>query len=412
MTTSDIIQYVQDIAPDISATPNKLLNFLDASIRRITKKVLWPDCWMTTQTIAGQQEYTTLPVLQVNAVYVGGVLATPTDRATLEGRQIGLYSSVSRGEDHHHNGFPPGPVPPFPPGPQPPPPPFGQPFAVFHGYGQLGGFPTTGDIITTTVGGISVPYTVLYTDTDLQILALSIVRSLRGTVALQSLIQVEAVTAFPVQVYITQLPNTGPPLTLSVSVSLGATETYVASGPVLAGHSNGTGGAPGTFGPGAPAWVIAQEPYRFPDFHGNWNRGGIRPDAQPWGHGSHQMPRYYWRGGRVAIVPNTCDSGVTIALDCVRSPDQITTLGQEMTAPIDWREALAADVLRQAYMGDADSKHVQLAQMWEASYKDYEKEILLWRGTFEGEGPGSYKMQTQRFRMGLTGGARFNRRRR
>jgi hypothetical protein len=63
-------------------------------------------------------------------------------------------------------------------------------------------------------------------------------------------------------------------------------------------------------------------------------------------------------------------------------------------------------------MGDADSKHIQMAQMWEASYKDYEKEILLWRGTFEGEGPGSYKMQTQRFRMGLTGAHRFNKRRR
>jgi hypothetical protein len=212
-------------------------------------------------------------------------------------------------------------------------------------------------------------------------------------------------------VSIDQLPNTGPPLTLTVSTNLGATETYTPSGSLLTGHSDGSGGAPGTIGPGAPAWVIAQEPYSFPDVNHHWH-GGIRPDAQPWGSSCHQPPRYYWRGGKVAIVPNTSDSGVTIALDCVRSPDQVTTMNTVLTAPIDWREALAADVLRQAYLGDADSKHIQLAQMWETSYKDYEKEILLWRGTFEGEGPGSYKMQTQRFRMGLTGGARFNRRRR
>jgi hypothetical protein len=383
----DVIQYVKDIGPDISADDNKLLNFLDASVRRIAKKVLWPDCWMTTQTIAGQQEYFSLPVLQVNAVYIGGVLATPTDRATLEGRQIGLYSSVCNNQK-----------------------PIAEPMAVFQGFGQLGGFPSTGDVVTTIVGGISVPYTVLFTDTDLQILCRSIVAALQGTVALQSLAQFSAVIANPVQVSIVQLPNTGAPLTLACFSGLG-TETYIASGPLLAGFSNGTGGAPGTLGPGAPAWVIAQEPYSFPDINHRWH-GGIRPDAQPWGSSCHQPPRYYWRGGKVAIVPNTSDSGVTIALDCVRSPDQVTTVATELTAPIDWREALAADVLRQAYMGDADSKHIQMAQMWEASYKDYEKEILLWRGTFEGEGPGSYKMQTQRFRMGLTGAHRFNKRRR
>jgi hypothetical protein len=280
--------------------------------------------------------------------------------------------------------------------------------AVFYGFGQLGGTPTTGDVLTTVVGGISVPYTVLFTDTDLQILCRSIVAALQGTVALQSLATFSAVIANPVQVYIDQLPNTGPPLTLSVSTNVGATETYAASAPLLGGESNGSGGAPGTVGPFAPAWVIAQEPATYP-VQNCWS-GNIRPDAQPWGCGANQPPRYYWRGGKVAIVPNTATSGITIAIDCVRSPDQITTMGQLMVAPIDWREALAADVLRQAYMGDADSRHIELAKMWETSYKDYEKDILLWRGTVEGEGPGSYKMQTQRFRMGL--GNRFNRRRR
>lgn len=111
-------------------------------------------------------------------------------------------------------------------------------------------------------------------------------------------------------------------------------------------------------------------------------------------------------------MPNTATSGVTIALDCVRSPDRVTTMDQLLTVPDDWRECIAADVIRQAYMGDGDSKHIQLAQMWESSYQEYEKQLLLWRGTFEGEAPGAYKMQTQRFRMGLAGGGRFNKRRR
>lgn len=376
MTSSDVIQYVKDIAPDLSATDNKLLNFLDAAVRRMAKKILWPDCWMTTQTVPGQQEYQSLPVLQVNAVYVGGQLCTPTDRATLEGRQIGLYSQVAS-----------------------PTATFQLPGAAFSGFAQLGGVPTVGDILTTVVGGVSVPYTVLYTDTDLQILAQSIVTLLQANVALQSLAQFSVVEASPVQVYIAQLPNTGAPLTLTVSTNVGATETYTPSGVALTGASNGSGGAPGTVGPFAPSWVISQEPLTYP-VQNTW-QGSIRPDAAPWGCSTNQPPRYYWRGGKVAIVPNTSSAGITIALDCVRSPDQVTTLGQLLTAPIDWREALAADVLRQAYMGDADSKHIALAQMWETSYLSYEKEILLWRGTFEDKAAGTYRMQTQRFRMGL-----------
>jgi hypothetical protein len=408
MTAGDVIQYVQDIGPDISADQNKLLNFLDASIRRLTKKVLWPDCWMTTETIAGQQEYTSLPVLQVHAVYVGGVLATPTDRATLEGRQIGLYSSVHGHEYTGPGAFATPPlVPPFTfPGSL-----IDLPQAAFTGFVQVTGTITPGDVLTIILGGTSVPYTVLPTDASLEVLVQSLVTNLQAVVALQPLATFTPVIANPTQVFIAQINNTTgtSPLTLAVGTNVGATESFTASGTALAGASTGSGAAPGTIGPGAPAWVIAQEPYSFPDQMHHWY-GGIRPDAQPGGYG--QPPRYYWRGGKVAIVPNTSSAGVTIAMDCVRSPDQVTTINQLLTAPIDWREALAADVLRQAYMGDADSKHVQMAQMWESSYRDYEKEILLWRGTFEGEGPGSYKMQTQRYRMGLTGGARFNRRRR
>jgi hypothetical protein len=387
MTAGDIVTYCKQIAPDAQQSDAAWLNFTDAGQRRIIKKVLWPDCWMTTQTIAGQQEYPSLPLLQVHAVYVGGQLATQTNRATLEGRQIGLYSQLPS----------PGAAPVIP-------------SAVFSGTATLGGTIKPGDTLTTIVGGTAVPYTVLATDADFQILAQSIAYALSQNVTLQNQATFQAITANPVQIGISQLPNTGGPLSLAVGLSGGATETYVASGAALSGASNGSGGAPGTIGPFAPTWVIAQEPASYP-VQNTWYRS-IRPDAAPWGTSCDQPPRYYWHGGRAGIVPNTAISGVTIAIDCVRSPDLITTMQQALTVPEDWRECIASDVLRQAYMGDGDSKHVALAQMWESSYKDYEKEIILWRGTFEGEAPGSYKMQTQRFRMGLAGGNRFQKRRR
>lgn len=387
MTSSDVLAYVRQIGPDISQNDTAIFNFMDQANRRVVKKVLWPDCWLTTETVPFQQEYTSLPVLQVHAVYVGGQLASPTDRATLEGRQIGVYSQVAPSQQR---GFP---IPPQ---------------AGFTGSVSLGGTITPGDTLTTTVGGTTIPYVVQNTDANLQVLAQSIAYACSQVAALQNKCFFSAAIGNPGQLIITQLPNTGGPLSLAVSTSVGATETYVASGAALAGASEGSGGAPGTIGPWAPSWVIAQEPLTYP-VQNTWSRS-IRPDSQPWGLSCNQPPRYYWRGGKVGVVPNTTSPGVVIALDCVRSPDQITRAGQVLTVPDDWKACIAADVMRQCYIGDADSKHIQLAQMWESSYKDYEKEILLWRGTFEGEGPGGPKIQTQRFRMGLGGGSRFHRR--
>jgi hypothetical protein len=385
MTSSDILTYVRQIAPDCVQLDNAMFNFIDQSNRRLVKKVLWPDCWMTTLTVAGQQEYSSLPVLQVNAVYVGGQLATPTDRATLEGRQIGLYSQVA------HTSHP-----------------FVSPRAEFTGQVTLGGSITPGDVLTTVLGGIPVAYVVAVTDADFQILVQSIVNAINATPTIQAIARAFPVIDNPTQISITQLNNAVAPLTLSVGTNVGATETFVASGPTLTGASNGSGGAPGTIGPFAPTWVIAQEPLTYP-VQNAWTRS-IRPSAEPWGYSTAQPPRYYWRGGKIAIVPNVANPGVVIAMDCVRSPDLVTVPNQIMTSPYEWLAAIAADVLRQAYMGDGDSKHVALAQMWESSYQAYEKEILLWRGTFEGESPGTYKMQTERVRLGL-GSHRRGRRR-
>lgn len=376
MTSSDILAYVRQIAPDAVQLDNAMFNFIDQANRRIVKKVLWPDAWVTTETIAGQQEYLSLPILQVHAVYVGGQIATQTDRATLEGRQIGLYSQVAS-----------------PKGP------FVAPTAAFTGAVTIGGTITAGDVLTIVLGGVPLAYVVKATDADFQVLVASIVAAAQATPAIAALGAFAPVIAFPTQVFIAQLNNTVAPLTLTVGTNVGATETFVASGPTLTGASNGSGGAPGTVGPFAPTWVIAQEPLNYP-VQNCWTNS-IRPDAAPWGCSTNQPPRYYWRGGKIAIVPNTDTSGVTIAVDCVRSPDVITVPNQIMTSPYEWLACIAADVLRQAYMGDGDSKHVQLAQMWEASYKEYEKEILLWRGTFEGEAAGGYRLQTQKFRMGL-----------
>jgi hypothetical protein len=377
MTSSDILAYIKQVAPDLQKLEAALLNFIDQANRRLIKKVLWPDCWMTTMTVANQQEYTSLPVLQVHAVYVGGQEASQTDRATLEGRQIDLYSQV--------------PSPSFP---------FVTPSAGFAGFIQITGPLTPGDILTTVLGGIPLAYVVKVTDADLRVLVGSIASALTATPALAALATFTSNVANPTQVQISQLNNTVAPLTLSVGASGGATEIFTASGAALAGASNGSGGAPGTLGPFAPSWVM-QEPQTYP-IQNTWSRG-MRPNAQPWGCSSDQPPRYYWRGGRVGIVPNTLTAGIEISIDCVRSPDLITVPNQIMTAPYDFLPAIAADAIRQAYMGSADPKSLQLAQMWESAYLGYEKEILQWRGTFEGEASQPPRMLTQRSRMGLSG---------
>src|SRR5580692_10829238 len=151
MTSSDILAYIRQAAPDISQNDSAIFNFIDQANRKIIKKACWPDCWMTTQTVPFQQEYTSLPVIQVNAVYVGGQEATPTDRATLEGRQAGVFMQV------------PSPIV-APVVPQ----------AGFTGSVTIGGAITPGDTLTTTVGGTPVAYVVKNTDANLQVLAQSI----------------------------------------------------------------------------------------------------------------------------------------------------------------------------------------------------------------------------------------------
>jgi hypothetical protein len=377
MTSSDVLTYITQVAPDLQKLEPALLNFIDQANRRLVKKVLWPDCWMTTMTVANQQEYLSLPVLQVHAVYVGGQEATQTDRATLEGRQIDYYSQV--------------PSPSFP---------FVAPSAGFTGFIQVQGPITPGDILTTILGGNTFAYTVKVTDADLQVLVGSMASAMTATPALAALATFTSNVANPTQVQISQLNNTVAPLTLAVGASVGATEIFTSSGTALAGASNGSGGAPGTLGPYAPAWVM-QEPKSYPVAN-TWHCG-MRPNAQPWGPGCDQPPRYYWRGGRVGIVPNTLTAGIEISIDCVRSPELITVPDQTLTSPYDFLTAIAADAIRQAYMGSADPKSLQLAQMWESTYLGYEKEILQWRGTFEGEASQPPRMLTQRTRMGLSG---------
>lgn len=378
MTSSDCLALMKQICPDLQQLDGTLLNFIDRANKRLVKDVLWPDCWMTTQTIVNQQEYQTLPVLKVHAVYVAGQLATQTTQAIMEGRQIQLYDQ----DPNPNQGFI-GPT-------------------ASTGFVQASGTITTGDVLTTTIGGIPVAYTVQVTDTTLLILATSIASAIAANPFVSPLVTPLASTTTPGQVGLTAAAagEGGNSITIAASKSGGATETFVASGSTLVNGSNGSGGAPGTAGQWAPHWVL-QEPATYPVT--NYWYGSLRPDAQPWGPQPNQPPRYYWNGGRVAIVPNTTQAGATIAVKCVRQPDTITTTGQLMTSPDMFQDCIVWAAIGMAHFGRSDSKSLQMAQMAESSYTQCKRDIVLWRGTFEGDMPDGPKMLTQRTRMGIPG---------
>lgn len=378
MTSSDCLALLNQICPDLQATDAAKLNFIDRANKRLVKDVLWPDCWMTTETIVNQQEYQTLPVLKVHAVYVAGQLATQTTKAIMEGRQIQLYDQ----DPNPNQGFI-GPV-------------------AATGYVQVSGPITTGDTLMTMVGGIPVAYQVQVSDTTLAILATSIQDAISANPFAGALVTPLASAMVPGQVGLTASAagEGGSSITIATSVNGGATETFVASGATLAGGSNGSGGAPGTVGQWAPHWVL-QEPATYPVT--NYWYGSIRPDAQPWGPQPNQPPRYYWNGGRVAIVPNTTQAGATIAVNCVRNPDTITSTGQLMVSPDMFQDAIVWGAMTYAYFSRADAKSMQLCQMAESAYTAAKRDILKWRGTFEGDMPDGPKMLTQRTRMGMPG---------
>jgi hypothetical protein len=379
MTSSDILTLVRQIAPDLMQLDSSLLNFIDRANKRLVKSTLFPDAWVSLLTVANQQEYMSPELYQVKNVYVAGQIATQSDIATLQGNQIGLYSQV--------------PNPTFP---------FVVPVAATEIL-TISGTITPGDVLITNIGGVPVAYAVQFSDTTLTILATSV-----ASAVTTDLLGVTAsgIAATPGKLSITAVApgSAGNAITISTSVSGGATETYVAASPSLLGGTDGSGGAPGTLGPYAPSWAV-QEPATYP-VQNHWVNA-IRPDAQPWGVSSFQAPRYYWRGGKIAVVPNVSQAGIEISIDCVRMPTTITTLDQIMTSPDMYADCIAWDVISMAYFSAADQKSIALSQAASNERAKCFKEIQLWRGTWQGEAPSPPRYQTQRFRMGLTGRGRF-----
>lgn len=381
MTSSDVLVLIRQLCPDLVNLDASLLNFIDRANKRLVKRVLFPDCWMTTKTIAQQQEYQSLPIFKVNAVYVAGQLATETSVATLEGRQIELYSQV--------------------PTPQAA---FVSPVAATGAF-LISGPITTGDVLTSFVNGIPVAYIVQVTDTTLAILAASIAAAITADLNAGALVKAvaDATTAGKIDVTAVAAGSAGDNITLAATISGGATETFVVS-ESMAGGTDGSGGAPGTLGPYAPAWSV-QEPATYP-VQNTWF-GAMRPDAQPYNF--TQPPRYYWRGGYIAVVPNILNAGATIAIDCVRQPDTINAVGQVMTSPDIFMDAIAWDAISMAHFSAADSKSIALAEGASNMYKEHLHEILLWKGDFKGDAFNGPKLLTQRNRMGRAR-SRFNKR--
>jgi hypothetical protein len=387
MTSGDCLVLFKQLLPDGLRQDASILNFIDRANKRIVKKLMWPDCWMTTTTVPNQQEYISLPIIKVNAVYVGGQLATQTDRPTLEGRQIDLYDMN------------PAPQSAFIANTQ------------ATGSFQVVGPFTLGDTLTALIGGVPVPVTVGGGETQASFVA-KMVSGIAGNPFLQPLVTVAAdAVAGKIDITAVSAGVGGNAITLSATSSLGATETWTASGTALAGGQSGSGGAPGTIGAYAPTWAT-QEPLSYPVAPGNnfavpgtpgayWP-SRMRPNAEPWAIG--QPPRYYWRGGSIAVVPSPLNSpGVTIAIDCVRQPDTIVTANQVIVGSDITEDAIVFGALELAKMSDPDTRSLQQLQIFAGKYVEAMRELIAWRNGFEGSEPKQPRMQTQRYRTGRTG---------
>jgi hypothetical protein len=99
MKAGDVLTLLRQMLSDTSSTSGRwkdptLLNFIDRANKRVVHDVLFPDSRIFTSTQINVQEYP-IPwlLLKVYAIYVAGQLIIPSDLPTLEGRQIGVYSS-------------------------------------------------------------------------------------------------------------------------------------------------------------------------------------------------------------------------------------------------------------------------------------------------------------------------------
>lgn len=76
---------------------NVLLQWIDSANKRLVGETLFPDSRIEQPTVANVQLYQFPLMLKSDVFYVGGQIVVPSDKATLEGRQINVYDSSGDG---------------------------------------------------------------------------------------------------------------------------------------------------------------------------------------------------------------------------------------------------------------------------------------------------------------------------
>jgi hypothetical protein len=151
----------------------------------------------------------------------------------------------------------------------------------------------------------------------------------------------------------------------------------------------GSGGPPGTTGQYTPAWNI-QAPSVYP-VPNSW--GLPAPRAQAWFNG--QRPRYYFRSGRLGLVPAPSGQAV-VCIDGVIPPPKLTVVGDYLLYDDSWLDLFAWKVVEQmCYSDDSDRATAKLLQA-QQMYGQQVKEIRGILKGFTGDDPHYPKLLTAR----------------
>lgn len=356
MLVSDCVNYLRILlsTPGGSTSRwsnNNLIMLVDQEVKDLVAAIYFPQSRLVWTNINNQQEFPLPEVYRIDRVYLNGVRIVETygNIDTLEGRQILRDDTSGRG----------APIAPV----------------AARAQVTVSGGITPGDILTTTIAGLPLAYTVKVTDTTLATLAFSIAAAINANVPIAAIATASSdITAGQVDLRATvagPLPNL---ITLTAATSIGATEVFLASGPVFTGDAaDGNGGPPGRVGVGQPAWMSANgnfpptitTPLTGPFLHSY----GISPTNQMFCSG--QRPRFYRRGGSLGIVPAP-SGGQTLSVDCVRVPSTLVNLTDTMTIPSNFKAAICWGAARTAWAAN-DSDRAN--QQYQVAAMRYQAEI-------------------------------------
>jgi hypothetical protein len=151
----------------------------------------------------------------------------------------------------------------------------------------------------------------------------------------------------------------------------------------------GGGGPPGNTGMYSPAWTD-QAPASYPVTN-VW--GSPAPDAQSWFMG--QRPRYYLEGGVIGLVPSPL-AEYALCIDCLRVPDQIVDLNQNLVLPSNFRLALAWQMVALARFADDNDRSTAAAQAAEQKYDAEIRKLRMDQKRRDGDQPRMPKFFTMR----------------